>query len=125
MMNNRSIKILLIDDNLNDAELMIRTLKKNNLINYVTHLKDDVEGFPFIFCTDPFLHRDVTYQPNAVFLDLKMPRVNRMEALEKMKQTDIQGQFLSSCSHPPSRSRIYTGVTNPLDMKTFQIQLHK
>lgn len=77
MMNNRSIKILLINDNLNDAELMIRTLKKNNLINYVTHLKDDVEGFPFIFCTDPFLHRDVT------------------------------------------------GVTNPLDMKTFQIQLHK
>ena len=88
-MNNRSIEILLIDDNLNDAELMIRALKKNNFANYVTHLKDGVEGLQFIFCTGPFLRRDVTNQPKVIFLDLKMPRVDGMEVLEKIKANGL------------------------------------
>jgi two-component system response regulator len=88
-MENQLIEILLIDDNMNDAELMIRALKKNNLGNKLVHLKDGVEALDFIFCKVSFAKRNVNDRPKVIFLDLKMPRIDGLEVLERIKKNEV------------------------------------
>jgi two-component system response regulator len=87
-MENQTIEILLIEDNMNDAELMIRALKKNNLANKLVHLKDGVEALDFVFCKGAFAERNFNNRPKVIFLDLKMPRIDGMEVLEQIKKDE-------------------------------------
>jgi two-component system response regulator len=88
MMENQVIEILLIEDNMNDAELMIRALKKNNLANKLLHLKDGVEALDFVFCKGSFAERNFNNRPKVIFLDLKMPRIDGLEVLETIKKNE-------------------------------------
>jgi two-component system, response regulator len=76
------IEILLIEDNPDDAELTIRTLKKNNLANNLIHLQDGEEAMAFLFS------RTERITPKLILLDLKMPKVDGIEVLRAIKSDE-------------------------------------
>ena len=79
------MEILLVEDNPNDAELTIRALKKNNFINNIVHVKDGAEALDYLFCEGTFGGRECKDYPAVILLDLKMPKVNGIEVLRKIK----------------------------------------
>ncbi|HMG68418.1 MAG TPA: response regulator [Chitinophagaceae bacterium] len=85
-MNYDSVEILLVEDNINDAELTIRELKKHHMANNLFHVKDGEEALEFIFATGRYANsRNVMSSPKVVLLDIQMPKVNGIEVLEKVK----------------------------------------
>lgn len=78
---NNIVEVLLVEDNPDDAELTIRTLKKHNLANNLLHLEDGQEAIDFLF-------DDKNRMPKLILLDLKMPRVDGIEVLRKIKSDD-------------------------------------
>jgi two-component system response regulator len=85
-MDANSVEILLVEDNITDAELTIRELKKHNMANNLVHLKDGEEALAFIFATGKYSDtRDVQHRPKVMLLDIQMPKVNGIEVLEKIK----------------------------------------
>ncbi len=87
-MNNREVEILLVEDNSTDAELTIRALKKSVLSNKMVWVKDGAEALDFIFATGAYSKRKVTNRPNVVFLDLRLPKVDGMEVLRRIKNDE-------------------------------------
>lgn len=84
----KEVEILLVEDNPNDAELAIRALKKHNLANKVYVVKDGVEALDFIFGTGTYAERDVNDKPKVVFLDLKLPKIDGLDVLKKIKSDE-------------------------------------
>ncbi|HRJ31092.1 MAG TPA: response regulator [Cyclobacteriaceae bacterium] len=72
------VEILLVEDNPNDAELTIRTLKKNRLANNLLHLTDGQQALDFLYHPDNSV-------PRVILLDLKMPKVDGIEVIKKLK----------------------------------------
>ena len=83
MVNNIPVEVLLIEDNNEDAELTIRVLKKHNLANNLVHLQDGEAALDFLFAEGS------NNVPRLILLDLKMPKVDGIEVLRKIK-TDEQ-----------------------------------
>lgn len=79
-----AIEILLVEDSDADAELIIRALRKSNLVNKVVRLRDGVEALEFIFREGAFSGRPGG-QPRLILLDLKMPRLGGIEVLRRLK----------------------------------------
>ena len=84
-METNVIDILLIEDNPNDAELTLRALKKNNVANKVHLITDGAEALDFFFAKGKYEGRDVTSTPKVVILDLKLPKVDGLEILKRVK----------------------------------------
>lgn len=84
-MGNNEVEILLVEDNPNDAELTLRALRKNNLANSVVHAKDGAEALEFIFGANGNGEREVENKPKVILLDLKLPRVDGIEVLTRLK----------------------------------------
>ena len=85
-MKTNSVDVLLVEDNMVDAELTIRALKKYNMANSLVHVKNGQEAVDFIFGTGQFAgQRDVTMPPKVVLLDIQMPKMNGIEVLERIK----------------------------------------
>jgi len=87
-MTNENIEILIIEDNITDAEMTIRALRKSNLANHVLHLKDGEEGLDYIFCRGKYSERNIENCPKVILLDLKMPKVNGIEVLQEIKSDE-------------------------------------
>lgn len=87
-MTNRNVEILLVEDNPNDVELTLRAFKKHNLANNIAVVRDGVEALEFIFCTGRYSDRQILDAPKVVLLDLKLPMVDGMEVLRKVKQDE-------------------------------------
>ncbi|HOE15895.1 MAG TPA: response regulator [Syntrophorhabdaceae bacterium] len=77
--------ILLVEDNPDDVELTIRAFKKNNIANKIVVAKDGVEALDYLFCTGQYAGRDKKDMPVVVLLDLKLPRVDGMEVLKRIR----------------------------------------
>lgn len=84
----KEVEILLVEDNPNDAELAIRALKKNNLANKLLWVKDGAEALDFIFATGDYSHRNAVNGPKVILLDLRLPKVNGMEVLRRIKSDE-------------------------------------
>ena len=82
---NLEIEVLLVEDNSSDAEMTIRALKKSNLANRLLHLKDGAEALDFLFAEGEYSGRQMQNTPKVILLDLKMPKVNGIEVLQKIK----------------------------------------
>lgn len=76
-MDNRIVEILLIDDDADDAELTIHALKKYNLVNPILHIDDGEKALDFLYASQQ--------NPTLILLDLKMPRVDGIQILRKLK----------------------------------------
>ncbi|WP_114782657.1 response regulator [Botryobacter ruber] len=83
-MNNK-VDILLVEDNADDAELTIRALKKNKSVQSLVHLNSGEEALDFLFCQGAYEVRNSRNLPKLILLDLKMPRVDGIEILRRIK----------------------------------------
>ena len=82
-MNNRMI--LLVEDNPRDEALTLRALKKSNIVNEVIVVRDGVEALDYLFGTGTHAGRDTTAMPQLVLLDLKLPKVEGLEVLRRLR----------------------------------------
>lgn len=82
---NKTVEILLVEDNDHDAEMALRALKKNKISNKVIRLKDGEEALEFLFGTGDFEGRSIHNQPRVILLDLKMPKVDGLEVLKAVR----------------------------------------
>ena len=79
------VEILLVEDNSRDADLTLRALKSKNLANRVHWVKDGVEALDYMFRAGAYAERDPTHAPKLVLLDIKMPKVDGIEVLRRLK----------------------------------------
>ena len=82
------VEILLVEDNPNDVELTMRALQKQNLASKVFVVKDGAEALEFIFATGAFAERKIENRPKVVLLDLKLPKVDGIEVLRRIKSDE-------------------------------------
>ena len=77
--------ILLVEDNPDDEALTLRALKKNNILNEVVVAHDGVEALDFLFATGTYAGRDISIMPQLILLDLKLPKVDGLEVLRRLR----------------------------------------
>jgi two-component system, response regulator len=82
------VEILLVEDNPYDAELTQRALKNRGLANKLLTFTDGVEALDFLFGTGEYAERNLAVRPKVILLDLKLPRMNGLEVLEKIRADD-------------------------------------
>ncbi len=79
------VEILLVEDNPQDLELCLRALRKANLGNHIQVARDGAEALDFIFCEGTFVHRHMEDIPKVILLDLKLPKIDGFEVLQRLK----------------------------------------
>jgi two-component system response regulator len=129
MMNNMlAVDALLVEDNLQDAELTMRSLKKHKLANNVFVVEDGAEALEFIFCKGKYSERDIKQPPRVIFLDLKLPLVSGLEVLRAIKQDartkSIPVVVVTSSREDPDVKAAYelganSYVVKPMDFESF------
>jgi len=77
--------ILLVEDNPDDEELTIRALRKNGIASDLVIARDGVQALDYLFGTGEWAGRDVDDLPAVVLLDLKLPRIDGLEVLERLR----------------------------------------
>jgi CheY-like chemotaxis protein len=80
--------ILLVEDNPDDEALAIRALKRNHISNKIVVAHDGVEALDFMFGTGAYTERDISIKPTVILLDLKLPRVDGIEVLRRLREDD-------------------------------------
>jgi len=80
--------ILLVEDNASDEALTLRALKKSNIVNQVIVARDGVEALDYLFATGSYAGRDPEVMPQLILLDLKLPKVNGLQVLQRLRQDD-------------------------------------
>lgn len=123
-----AVDILLVEDNPYDAEMTIRALKKHNLANNVIHLKNGAEALDFLFGTGVYEGHTITTKPKVILLDLKMPKLNGLQVLSKIRQDDrtreIPVVILTSSREDPDIRECYrlgvnSYIVKPVDFEKF------
>jgi len=77
--------ILLVEDNPDDVALTLRALEKHNIKNKVTVARDGAEALDYLFATGAYSDRDTSVMPAVIILDLKLPKVDGLTVLERMR----------------------------------------
>jgi CheY-like chemotaxis protein len=85
--------ILLVEDNPDDEALAIRALKRHHIGNEIVVAHDGVEALDYLFCTGIYADRDIANKPSVVLLDLKLPRIDGLEVLRRVRE-DPRTKFL-------------------------------
>lgn len=85
--------ILLVEDNPDDEALTLRAFRKNNIGNQVIVARDGAEALDYLFGTGKYAGRDTNVQPEVVLLDLKLPRIDGLEVLRRLR-ADERTQFV-------------------------------
>ncbi len=128
-MNVNDIEILLVEDNPDDAALTIHAFKSHNLFNSMVHLKNGQEAIDYIFNGASFDGKKFEDRhPKVILLDLKMPKVNGLEVLDKVKgdprTRSIPVVVLTSSAEDPDVERCYklganSYIVKPVEFENF------
>jgi two-component system response regulator len=128
-MKDIEIDILLIEDNIHDAELTKRALMKDNVVRHITHVKDGEAALDFLFGKGQYAGRNTNNKPKVILLDLKMPKVSGLEVLEKIKSHELTKKIpvlvlTSSKEHPDVEKSYLLGansyIIKPVDFDNFR-----
>jgi len=84
-MSQNEVEILLVEDNPDDVELTLHALRKEKLANNIHVARDGEEALEFLFCSGNHTERSFDRPPRLVLLDLKLPKVDGMEVLKRLK----------------------------------------
>ena len=84
-MTEHTVEILLVEDSPSDVELTLHAFNKHNLTNKIHVVRDGAEALDFLFCTGPYASRDANARPKVILLDLKLPKVDGLEVLRRVK----------------------------------------
>jgi CheY-like chemotaxis protein len=79
------VDILLVEDNPTDRELALRALRKHQLADAIQVVQDGAEALDFLFATGIYANRSKTNRPRVVLLDLKLPKVDGLEVLQRLR----------------------------------------
>ena len=125
----KDIQILLVEDNASDAEMTIDALKLNGLGNSILHVKNGAEALDYIFAEGKYIGRHVADGPKVILLDLKMPKVNGIQVLQRIRADErtrlIPVVILTSSKEDPDIIRCYelgahSYVVKPVEFDKFQ-----
>ncbi len=126
--------ILLAEDNPDDAKLTLRALKKSNILNDVVVAQDGVEALDYLFGTGNFEGRDTGIMPQVVLLDLKMPRMDGLEVLHRIRTDErtklLPVVILTTSSEDKDRVEGYrlganSYIRKPVDFNQFAEAVHQ
>jgi two-component system response regulator len=120
--------ILVVEDNPDDEALTVRALKKSNIVNEVVVARDGVEALDYLFGEGAYAGRDTTEMPQVVLLDLKLPRLDGLGLLRRLR-ADARTKLLpvvilTSSNEEQDRISSYdlganSYVRKPVDFKQF------
>jgi two-component system, response regulator len=82
------VDILMVEDNPDDEKLTLRALRKYQLTNRIHVVRDGQEALDYVFCTGPYADRDIANHPNVILLDIKLPLIDGLEVLRRIKIDD-------------------------------------
>ena len=125
---NHAQSILLVEDNPNDVELTLLALQKNNVTNRVDVVRDGAEALEYLFTTGAYASRDPRQLPQLVLLDLRLPKLDGMEVLERIRANPrtrrLPVVILTSSNEEADLARCYdTGansyIRKPVDFEHF------
>ncbi len=128
MESKEEVEILLVEDNPTDVELTLRVLKKHNFANKVHVVTDGAEALDYVFATGTYKEREIESKPKVVLLDLKLPKVDGLEVLKKIKSDertkDIPVVVLTSSREEEDRIKSYklgvnSYIVKPVDFEQF------
>ncbi|SRR6266496_3249253 len=121
-------KILLVEDNADDEALTIRALNKSKVVNQIDVARDGAEALDYLFCTGAFADRDPFDLPQVILLDLKLPKVDGLEVLRRIRAENrtrmLPVVILTSSKEDQDRVSAYTSGANsyvrkPVDFNQF------
>ncbi|MBD3637697.1 MAG: response regulator [Crocinitomicaceae bacterium] len=128
MTKNDAVEILLVEDNPNDAKLAMLALEEVNLANNLIWLKDGAEALDFLFGEGKYEGRNIENRPKIILLDLKMPKVDGIQVLERIKKDDktkhIPVAVMTSSQEEKDRVSTYdlgvnSYIVKPIDFDQF------
>lgn len=121
-------EILLVEDNPADEELTLRALRENKLANRVHVARDGAEALDYLFARGAYVARDRSRLPRVVLLDLKLPKVDGIEVLTRIKSDDLSRAIpvvmLTSSREEPDIARCYqlgvnSYIVKPVEFEAF------
>jgi two-component system, response regulator len=127
-LNGEPLHILLVEDNEDHAELVIRGMREQQVANVIHHVPDGEKALDYLFNRGTYADTGTNPRPNLVLLDLRLPRVDGLEVLRTIKATPellrIPVVILTSSEAESDIVRSYDSHANsylvkPLDFKTF------
>lgn len=127
-MKGEPVLILLVEDNDDHAELVMRQMSDHRIANKVTRLVDGQEALEYLFRKGKFQEPETSPRPHVIFLDLRLPKVDGLEVLKSLKEADnlrdIPVVVLTTSDGESDVAKAYLNHTNsyvvkPVDYKKF------